>query len=150
MILKGALSLILMTTFSLLPALADTTSGSEALADFQKRASRFHGVISLPKFETTTNEIRASVRQTITNGNQALDKIGALTASKITFENVIRALDDIGYEAGLTANRLSVMKETSMDAAMRDAATDAIKELEEWSVGLEYREDVFRAYFTNV
>ena len=28
---------------------------------------------------------------------------------------------------------------------MRDAATDALKELEEWSVGIEYREDVYKA-----
>src|SRR5260370_29057580 len=37
------------------------------------------------------------------------------------------------------------MKETSTNAAMRDAATEALKKLEEWSVGLDYRLDVYGA-----
>src|SRR4029077_7022321 len=35
--------------------------------------------------------------------------------------------------------------ETSTNSALRDVATDAIKELEEWSIGLDYREDVYKA-----
>src|SRR4029077_14115869 len=34
--------------------------------------------------------------------------------------------------------------ETSTNSALRDVATDAIKELEEWSIGLDYREDVYK------
>ena len=34
---------------------------------------------------------------------------------------------------------------TSTNAAVRDAATDAIKKLSEWSVGVDYREDVYHA-----
>ena len=49
------------------------------------------------------------------------------------------------YEAGQTASRLYLIKETSTNAAMREAATEAVKQLQEWGVGLDYREDVYRA-----
>ena len=63
----------------------------------------------------------------------------------MTFDNTVRALDDMSYQIGLTDNRLSLIKETSTNAALRDVATDAIKDLEEWSIGLDYREDVYKA-----
>ena len=116
-----------------------------SLADFQARAKKFHGVISLPQFETSPLEISNSVKRTIATSNQALDEVGQLDPSRVTFKNTILALDDIGYSAGLTANRLSIIKETSTDAKMRDAAVEALKTLEEWSVGLDYREDVYRS-----
>jgi Zn-dependent oligopeptidase len=86
------------------------------------------------------------VRQTIAVGNAALDRIGALKPGKVTFENTIRALDDIGYQISLTDNRLSLIKETSTNAVIRDTATDALKELEEWMVGLDYREEVYNLH----
>src|SRR6266568_5986127 len=105
-------------------ALAQSTNQGIALPEFQKRAGKFNSVISLPQFETATNDVRAAVRQTIASGNAALDKIGALKPEKVTLDNTIRALDDVGYQISLTANRLSLIKETSTNAALRDTATD--------------------------
>ena len=99
----------------------------------------------MPQFETTTNAIRFDLRQTIAVGNAALDRIGALKPGEVTFENTVRALDDIGYQISLTDDRFGLIKETSTSAALRDAATDALKELEEWTVGIDYREDVYQA-----
>jgi thimet oligopeptidase len=124
---------------------AQAASQTDPLYEFKQRAARFHSVIGLPQFEITTNEIGESVRQTMAAGKAALDTIGALKPPKLTFENTVRALDDLGYQVSLTDNRLSLIKETSTNAALREAATDGIKELEEWSIGLEYREDVHRA-----
>jgi thimet oligopeptidase len=78
-------------------------------------------------------------------GNAALDHIGALKPRAVTFENTVRALDDVGYQISLTDDRLSLVKETSPSAAMRDAATEALKQLQEWEVSLDYREDVYKA-----
>src|SRR5437867_8080001 len=125
--------------------LAQPANQTDPLYEFKKRAARFNSVISLPQFEITTNEVRDSVQQTIAAGKGALDTIGALKPGKVTFEKTIRALDDVGYQVSLTDSRLSLIMETSTNAALRDAATDAIKELEEWSIGLEYREDVYKA-----
>lgn len=135
--------ILLMTTSTI--TAAEPKTQTDPLQNFNKRAEKFHSVISLPQFETTTNDVTSTVKQTIAAGNSALDTIGALKASEVTLKNTIQALDDAEYQIGLTANRLSLIKETSTSAALRDAATDAIKELEEWSVGLDYREDVYHA-----
>ena len=137
-----------MICLVLLPALlsgfAQTSEPGEVLKQFQARAARFKSVIRLPLFEVNTNEIDASLRQTINAGNAALDKVAATDPRHVTFQNTVGALDDVAYQIGLTANRLSVVKETSQNAAMRDAATAAVKDLEEWVVGLDYREDVYK------
>ena len=110
-------------------ALAQPTNQTDRLKEFKKRAARFNSVITVPQFETTTNEIRFTVRQTIAVGNAALDRLGALKPGEVTFENTVRALDDIGYQISLTDDRFGLIKETSTNAALRDAATDALKEL---------------------
>jgi thimet oligopeptidase len=115
------------------------------LGEFQKRAAKFNSIVSVPVFETTTNEIAATLTNTITAGNAALDRIGGLAPAEVSFANTVRALDDLGFQLMRAANRLDLLKETSTNAAVRDAATEAIKQLREWSVGLEYREDVYRA-----
>lgn len=115
------------------------------LAEFKTRAHAFKSVIAVPDFETTTNAIAGTVRRTIADGNAALDQVGKLKVDKVTFDNTIRALDDTAFKIGLSANRVYLIKETSTNAALREVATEAVKELEEWTVGLDYREDVYRA-----
>src|SRR5437667_12001425 len=125
-------------------SLDQMTNQNDGLRDFQKRAGKFNSLISLPQLETATNEVWTSVRQTIATGNRALDQIAALKPQKATFDNTVRALDDLGYQISLTDDRFSLLKETSTNATLREVATDALKELEEWIVGLEYREDVYQ------
>jgi Zn-dependent oligopeptidase len=123
------------------PAVAQNLS----LAEFQSAAARYHSIITVPTFETTTNAIESSVQQTIAQAQAALDQLGRLQPSQVTFDNTIRALDDVGYIIASTGNRLSVIKVTSQNAAVRDAATEQSKILDEWAVGLDYRQDVYRA-----
>ena len=125
-----------------------SSKGLKSVGEFQARAAKYNSLITVPVFETTPTACSNTVNNTITEGNAALDRIGRLTAGQVNFANTIKALDDAGYQTGLTANRLSLIKETSTNAAVREAATDAIKRLEEWSVGLDYREDVYRAVKT--
>jgi thimet oligopeptidase len=145
--MKGKTILLLLVALLAAAAsgLAQTANNSEeALKEFRKRAAKFDSVITLPQFERSTNEVYAAVRHTIAVGNAALDRVGALSPRKVTFENTVRALDDAGYEIAVTDNRLTIIKETSTKPALRDAATDALKQLEEWIVGLDYREDVYK------
>jgi thimet oligopeptidase len=135
----------LLLVASLAAGWGQISAHADGLQDFQARAAKFNGIISLPHFETTTNEVFASVKQTISSGNSALDEVGLINPTKVSFKNTILALDDIGYQINLTANRLTVIQETSTDALIRDAATDALKELQEWLVSLDYREDVYKA-----
>src|ERR1039457_2724426 len=125
-------------------SLAQPTNQADRLREFRRRAATFNAVITVPQFEMSTNTLRFSLRQTMAVGNAALDRLGALKPREVTFENTVRALDDIGYQISLTDDRFGLLKETSTNAALRDAATDALKELEEWSVGIDYREDVYK------
>ena len=120
-------------------------SQTDPLVAFQNRAKSFHAVVTLPTFEISTNAIAAAAQATIAAGNAALDRIGALRAGEVDFTNTVTALDDANFEIGKTANRLSLIEQTSTNAEVRDAATAAIKQLSEWSVGIDYREDVYRA-----
>ena len=119
-----------------------------SLADFQTAAAKFNSVVTLPVFETSTNEIAATVAKTIAGGDAALDTIGILATAQINFTNTFVALDDLNFEIGRASDRLGLIEQTSTNADVRDAATDAMKRLSEWAVGIDYREDVYRALKT--
>jgi thimet oligopeptidase len=116
-----------------------------SLQEFIRSTEKFNSTIAVPNFETTTNQINASVEKAIADGNAALDRIGKLTAAEVNFTNTIRALDDMGSELSSTDNRLSLIQQTSTNAEIRDGATEALRGLEAWMVKIDYREDVYRA-----
>jgi thimet oligopeptidase len=122
-----------------------STDTQPSLVNAQKRAAKFDSLLTIPIFETTPAQIQASVDLAIAKADRALDQVGKLPPHQTTFENTIRALDDIGYDAMTVANRIYLLKETSQDPELRDAATAATKRFEAWSVGLDYREDVYKA-----
>jgi Zn-dependent oligopeptidase len=116
-----------------------------SLEKFQARAAKFNEVVTVPTFETTTNDVAATADKVIADGNAALDAIGALKADEVNFRNTIVALDDMSYEIQSAENRLDLIDQTSTNSDVRDAASDAIKKIDEWSVGTDYREDVYAA-----
>jgi thimet oligopeptidase len=120
-------------------------STPDPLRAFQARAAQYHSVITVPAFETAPDQIAATVRQTLADGNAALDRIGRLAPAAVTFTNTFVALDDLDYQVGRASERLGLIEQTSASAAVRDAATEAIKQLSQWSVGIDYREDVYHA-----
>ena len=149
--------LLAIAPFALLTAcssMSNSTSGPASpgvgvapasFAAFQQGGARFHNVITLPEFETTPEAVKATVDRVITTANTALDGVGRLAPSEVTFANTVGALDDILYPATVAASRLALVKETSTNAIVRDTATEVLKTFQEWAVGLEYREDVYRA-----
>lgn len=116
-----------------------------SIAEYQARAKKFGADLQLPVFETTPESVRHSMSNALARGNAELDRIGSLNRSQVTFDNTIRALDDLTYDVLTTANRIYLLKETSENAAVRDAGTEMIKWYEEWTVSLDYREDVYAA-----
>lgn len=112
---------------------------------FQQKAKQFNAVFELPQWETTPEEVKEATASSIARANAALDNIGALKPDAVTFENTVRALDDIYFDAGLAGSRIYLLKEASPNGVLRDAATEMVKVFEDWSVGLDYREDVYKA-----
>ena len=133
------------STMKKLCPFASATPPADSLAAFQARAAKYHSVVTVPVFETTPDAVKATAEKTIADGNAALDSIGQLKPGEVNFYNTIRQLDDLNYLVGTASDRLGLIEQTSTNAAVRDAATDAIKKLSDWSVGTDYREDVYAA-----
>src|SRR5262249_45326320 len=60
-------------------------------------------------------------------------------------KSTILALDDLSYNAGSAANRAEIIKQTNTNEAMRTAGENAVKAFQDWAVGIDYREDVYKA-----
>ena len=134
------ISLILLASSSNLFA-ADLKS----VDDFRAAARKANAVLAIPDWEQTPEAVETATKNAIEKANAALDQIGAQDLSKVTFKSTVVALDDTTYQAGLAANRATIIKETNTNPAMRTAAENAVKTFQDWAVGIDYREDVYKA-----
>src|SRR2546421_4327976 len=87
--------------------------------DFRAAAAKANAVLTIPQWEQTPEAVEASMKDAIAKANAALDRIGQQELGKVTFKSTVIALDDLAYEAGLTGNRASVIKQSNTNAAMR-------------------------------
>src|SRR6266568_4301358 len=127
-------------------AVIDLSAGEpKSVDDFRAAAAKANAVLTIPDWEQRPEAIEASMKDAIAKANSALDQIGAQDLSKVTFKSTVVALDDLTYQAGITANRATIIKETNTNPGMRSAAENAVKAFQEWAVGIDYREDVYKA-----
>src|SRR5262245_15105872 len=113
--------------------------------NFRGAAAKANAVLTIPDWEQTPEAVEAAMKEAIAKANAALDKIGAQDLSKVSFKSTVVALDDVTYQAALAANRATLIKETNTNPAMRTAAENAVKTFQDWAVGVDYREDVYKA-----
>src|SRR5215208_304048 len=113
--------------------------------DFRAAAAKANGVLTIPDWEQTPDAVETAVRNAIAKANASLDRIGAQDPGKVTFKSTVVALDDVTYEASLAANRATLIKETNQNPAVRTAGENAVKAFQDWAVGVDYREDVYKA-----
>src|SRR5205809_1061894 len=121
------------------------TADLKTVDDFRAAAAKANAVLTIPDWEQTPEAVEASIKDAIAKANAALDQIGAQYVGKVTFKSTVVALDDATYEAGLAANKATIIKETNTNPAMRTAAENAVKAFQEWAVGIDYRDDVYKA-----
>jgi len=135
-------SLLFLSLFLTIPlAAADLKS----VDSFRAAAEKANALLTIPEWEQTPEAVEASMKDAIAKANAALDVVGAQDLTKVNFKSTVVALDDLAYGAGLVASRAGVIKESHTDAAMRTAAENAIKAYQDWAVGVDYREDVYKA-----
>ena len=122
-------------------------SGAEmkSVDDFRAAAAKANAVLTIPDWEQTPEAVEAAMKNAIAKANASLDRIGAQDLSKVSFKSTVVALDDVTYEASLAANRATLIKETNTNPAMRTAAENAVKAFQDWAVGIDYRQDVYKA-----
>ena len=113
--------------------------------DFRGAATKANAILTVPDWEQTPKAVEAAMKDAIAKANTALDQIGSQDLSKVTFKSTVVALDDVTYRASLAANKATIIKETNTNPAMRTAGENAVKTFEDWAVGIDYREDVYKA-----
>ena len=118
---------------------------TKSVDDFRAAAAKANAVLTIPEWEQTPEAVEASMKDAIAKANTTLDQIGAQDPAKVTFKSTVVALDDLTYQAGIVANKATIIKETNTNPAMRAAAEEAVKAFQEWAVGIDYREDVYKA-----
>ena len=121
------------------------TADLKTVDDFRAAAAKANAVLTVPDWDQTPEAVEASMKDAIATANAALDQIGAQDLGKVTFKSTVVALDDATYQAGLAANKATIIKETNTNPAMRTAGENAVKAFQEWAVGIDYREDVYKA-----
>ena len=146
--MKSFRSLILsLGTFSavcFLPAL-QVKAADKTVADFSAAAAKANALLIIPPWEQTPEAVDALMKGAIEKANKALDQIAAQDPAKVTFKSTVVALDDLTYEASLAENKAVIIKETNTNEAMRKAGENADKTFQDWAVGIDYREDVYKA-----
>jgi oligopeptidase A len=121
------------------------TADLKTVDDFRAAAAKANAVLTIPDWKQTPEEVAASMKDAIAKANAALDQIGGQDLGKVTFKSTVAALDDATYQAGLAANKSTIIKETNTNPAMRTAGENAVKAFQEWLVGIDYRDDVYKA-----
>src|SRR4029077_16981174 len=134
------ISLILLASSSNFSA-----AEAKTVDDFRAAAAKANAVLTIPDWEQTPEAVEASMKDAIAKANRALDQIGGQDLSKVTFKSTVVALDDLTYQPGIVADRATIIKETNTNSAMRTAAENAVKAYQDWAVGIDYREDVYKA-----
>ncbi len=125
-----------------LPVHAEET---RSLADFQAAAEKANEVLTIPAWPQTPIAVQGAIDTAIAKANAALDAIGKQDLSKVTLASTIGALDNVQNEAAIAIQKTVVIQQTNQKADMRDAAEKAIKVFQDWVVGVDYREDVYKA-----
>ena len=116
--------------------------------DFRAAAAKANAVLTIPDWEQTPEAVEVMMKNAIAEANKALHEIGSQNLKKVTFKSTVVALDDLTYQAGNAANKATIIRETNTNPAMRAAAENAVKAYQEWAVGIDYREDVYKAIKT--
>jgi thimet oligopeptidase len=128
-------------------ALPSALSGApfRTLAAFQAGTAPFHSEIRAPAFETRVAQIQADAIAAIAAGDAAIDQIARQNPAAATFESTFGALDSLSSDASLVGGRIYFVQQSNPDKAVREAAEAAGKKLNDWSIGIEYREDLYAA-----
>jgi len=138
-------ALVYISLILLVSSLTVSAAELKTVDDFRAAAAKANAVLTIPDWEQTPDAVETAMKNAIAKANASLDRIGAQDRSQASFKSTVVALDDVTYEASLAANRATLIKETNTNPAMRTAGENAVKAFQDWAVGIDYREDVYKA-----
>ena len=112
-------------------------------ADFQALAAQHHSSLTLQTYPLNAAEVAAQTAAAIKQADADLAAVLALAPAQRTFANTFAAVDAIGGRIGDVGAKLGTAAQSSLVEAVRDAANEATVKLQEWGVGITYREDLY-------
>ncbi len=136
---------ILLVSLSAMLACSVRAAEVKSLEDFKEAADKANAILTIPDWPKTPIDVQGEINMSIAKADAALGVIGKQDLSKVTFESTLGALDNIQNEATQAVSKTVVVQQTNQDAAMREAAEKAVKVFQDWAVGIDYREDVYKA-----
>ena len=126
-------------------ALGARAENLKSIDSYRDAVAKANARLTIPDWPQTPEAVETSAKEAIKRGNAALDAIGKLDRKKVTFQNTVVALDNLAYEANNVANKATIIKQANTDPKMRAAAEKAVKTMNDWFVGIDYREDVYKS-----
>jgi len=126
-------------------ALGARAENLKSIDSYSEATAKANARLTIPDWPQTPEAVETSAKEAIKKGNAALDAIGKLNRKTVTFQNTVVALDDLAYEANNVGNKATIIKEANTDPKMRVAAEKAVKAMNDWFVGIDYREDVYKS-----
>jgi len=117
----------------------------KSVDDFRTAAVKANAILTIPDWEQTPEAVDAMMKNAVGKANAALDQIGAEDLGRVTFKSTIVALEELRSQPSIVANKAALISETNPDPAMRAAAQDAVETFQEWNVGIDNRENVYKA-----
>ncbi|TPX58646.1 hypothetical protein SpCBS45565_g07930 [Spizellomyces sp. 'palustris'] len=97
------------------------------------------------RLDKSPSEIQAHTEEIIAKARIQYDQIAALTPDQCNFESIIKKMATVDNWLGIETNNVTFPQYVSPDKAVRDAAVEANKLLDEFEIQQSMREDLFKA-----
>lgn len=95
------------------------------------------------KWDLSVEDIKVRTKQILNEYKAAEDKIAAIPLNKVTIDNVLMPISKISMETNPRIEELIFLMHVSPEQELRDASTEAEKEIEAFFVTSGMRVDVF-------
>ncbi|NOG85208.1 MAG: hypothetical protein HND49_15635 [Planctomycetes bacterium] len=115
----------------------------EALCQQRATAEKFDGVMALPYFETTPNELESAVNSTLSKLDTDVQRLKKSLYGRLTFQNTLGVIDDINYEISKLTGRISVIKKTSPHVELQEKAKELLAIINKWAINFETEKDMY-------
>ncbi len=118
------------------------------IATFQAQAVAGRLSLVLPVYPLTPEEVKTQADHAIKTADAALAVLAAQNPAKLTFANTFGDYDAITARVTDAYLIISTVAESALDKTMRDTANEMSVKLQEWSVGLDYRAELYQTLKT--
>lgn len=112
-------------------------------ADFQAAAEQHHTSLQLVTYPTTPEEVKSITVAVLKKADAALAALVAQQSAQLNFANTFAAIDALNGSMADTGAMLETVAQSSLSEAIRQSANEANVKLQEWNVGMTYREDLY-------